>query len=112
MLHRKLKRRTEHRLSMLRNMSIDLIKHGKLVTTIGRAKELKSFVEKLVTKAKTENLARRRLLLSRLHNNNEIVSKLFEIGKKMIDRPGGYTSLIRAGIRRDGSKTAHISFVE
>ena len=74
---RKLNRTSSHRLALLKNLSISLIKHETITTTTEKAKELRPFIEKLVTKAKSDNLSNRKYILSKLLNNNEACQKLF-----------------------------------
>jgi large subunit ribosomal protein L17 len=119
--HRKLGRVTEHRLAMLRNQAISLLRHKRIETTIPKAKELRPFVERLITIAKrglaagdanASTLNARRLVLAELPDN-EIVSHLFsEIAPTFAERPGGYTRILRVGFRRgDGAETAQIELV-
>ncbi len=101
------------RRSFLRNLASDLIRAGKITTTEARAKAIRPHVERLVTIAKKQNLASRRLLLSRVHNP-KVVQKLFEeIGPRYQERSGGYLRIVkRAEARkRDGSRLATIEFV-
>lgn len=109
---RKLRKYSEHRQSMLKNLSIELLEHGKIKTTLYRAKELRPFFEKLVTKAKNESLHHRRYLLSRLNNRNDAVSHLFEVGKNNKERAGGYLRLIRIRQRSDGTIDVLIRFTQ
>lgn len=109
---RKLSRYTEHRMSMLKNLSISLINHGKIITTIDRAKEVRSFLDPLITRAKVLNLHNRRILLSYLNNNQEVVKKLFNIGQMNINRPGGYVRIIRCGFRSDGGVKALMQIID
>src|SRR4029079_6755012 len=107
--HRKLGRVTEHRLAMLRNQAISLIRNQRIETTIPKAKELRPFVERLITIAKrglaagaanASTLNARRLVLAELPDT-EVVSHLFsEIAPTFADRPGGYTRILRVGFRR------------
>src|SRR3546814_20883319 len=95
---RKLQRTGAHRTAMFRNMSASLIKHEQITTTVAKAKELRPYVEKLVTLAKRGGLANRRLAQSRLMDDAQLV-KLFDViaaGSK--DRNGGDTRLLKAGI--------------
>jgi len=119
--HRKLGRVTEHRLAMLRNQAISLLRHKRIETTIPKAKELRPFVERLITIAKrglaagaanASTLNARRLVLAELPDT-EVVSHLFsEIAPTFADRPGGYTRILRVGFRRgDGAETAQIELV-
>ena len=80
---RKLNRTSSHRLALLKNLSISLIKHETITTTTEKAKELRPFIEKLVTKAKNDNLSNRKYILAKLFNNKEACQKLFsEISKE------------------------------
>jgi len=119
--HRKLGRVTEHRLAMLRNQAISLLRHERIETTIPKAKELRPFVERLITiakrgvaagDAKAKTLNARRLVLAEIPDT-EVVSKLFaELAPRFADRPGGYTRILRIGFRRgDGAETAQIELV-
>jgi ribosomal protein L17 len=110
---RKLNRTSSHRLALLKNLSISLIKHETITTTTEKAKELRPYIEKLVTKAKKDTLANRRLVLSTLFNNKEATSKLFsEISKKFEKTNGGYTRIIKKGNRvGDFAHTSIIQFI-
>lgn len=93
-------RPTAHRVSMLRSMAGFLIEHGRIETTVTRAKALRIFVEPLITFGKEGDLSARRLVLRRLPNK-KIVNKLFdEVAPKFKERPGGYTRIIKTGYRR------------
>lgn len=105
-----LSRRKEHRKSLLINLSKSLILHGRIVTTIAKAKTLRPYFEPFITRAKEDNLANRRLLLSYLQNDEKVVNKLFEIAKVHKDRPGGYTRITRVD-ERHGAIKAAISIV-
>ena len=111
--HRKLQRTSTHRLAMFRNMSAALIKHEQITTTVAKAKELRPYVEKLVTLAKRGGLSNRRLAQSRLMDDAQLI-KLFDvIAPRYADRNGGYTRVIKAGIRAsDASPIAIIEFVD
>lgn len=111
---RKFGRDRAHRTSMLKNLCSSLIKSKYMVTTIYKAKDVKRMIEKLISKAiGGDTLHNRRILLSKLHNNNEIVNELFKISSKYVNRQGGYTSLLRCGIRAsDGSQMARIEILE
>lgn len=103
-----------HRKSMMRNLAIDLIDHGKIKTTQTRAKALKPYVEKLVTLAKADSVANRRLAYSKL-NNKDAVKKLFaEVAPKFKERNGGYTRIVKLADARlgDASQMGFISFVD
>ena len=110
---RKLQRTSAHRTAMFRNMSASLIKHEQITTTVAKAKELRPYVEKLVTLAKRGGLANRRLAMSRLMDDTQLV-KLFDVlAERYKDRNGGYTRIIKAGIRAsDAAPIAIIEFVD
>ena len=114
MRHRKLSRRfsrtSSHRIAMMRNLSISLIEHEIIKTTVEKGKELRRFIEPLITRAKEDNLHNRRLVISEL-NSKEAVTKLFsDLGPRFKETNGGYLRLIKAGFR-EGDK-ADICFVE
>ena len=111
--HRKLGRVTEHRIAMLRNQAHALLLHEHIETTVPKAKELRPFVEKLITKARTGTLHARRLA-GRHIQKREAADKLFqEIGPKFATRPGGYTRILKTGHRKgDGADMARIEFVQ
>src|SRR5262245_63077086 len=97
--HRKLNRKPEHRRAMFANMAVALIKHEQIVTTLPKAKDLRSVVERLITLAKRGDLHARRLAISRLRDE-AMVSKLFEtLGPRYKAREGGYTRVLKAGFR-------------
>jgi large subunit ribosomal protein L17 len=110
---RKLQRTSAHRIAMFRNMSASLIKHEQITTTVAKAKELRPYVEKLVTLAKRGGLANRRLAKSRLMDDTQL-AKLFDVlAERYKDRNGGYTRIIKAGIRAsDAAPIAIIEFVD
>lgn len=110
---RKLQRKTGHRNAMFRNMAAALIKHEQIVTTVAKAKELRPYVEKLVTLAKRGGLSNRRLAHARLLDETQL-KKLFEVlAERYSDRDGGYTRIIKAGIRAsDAAPMAVIEFVD
>ncbi len=110
---RKLQRTSAHRTALFRNMSASLIKHEQITTTVAKAKELRPYIEKLVTLAKRGGLANRRLAMSRLMDDTQLV-KLFDVlAERYKDRNGGYTRVIKAGIRAsDAAPMAVIEFVD
>ncbi|WP_188236793.1 50S ribosomal protein L17 [Sphingopyxis sp. LK2115] len=110
---RKLQRTSAHRTALFRNMSASLIKHEQITTTLAKAKELRPYVEKLVTLAKRGGLANRRLAMSRLMDEAQL-AKLFDVlAERYKDRNGGYTRIIKAGIRAsDAAPIAIIEFVD
>ena len=119
--HRKLGRVTEHRIALLRNQAVALIRHERIETTIPKAKELRPFVERLITIAKRGTAAgdangralnARRLVAAEI-NDKAVVGKLFDtIAPRFAERPGGYTRILRIGTRRgDGAEVAQIELV-
>jgi large subunit ribosomal protein L17 len=110
---RKLQRTSAHRIAMFRNMSASLIKHEQITTTLAKAKELRPYIEKLVTLAKRGGLANRRLAMARLGDETQL-KKLFDvIAARYADRPGGYTRVLKAGFRAsDAAAMAIIEFVD
>ncbi len=110
---RKLQRTSAHRTALFRNMSASLIKHEQITTTVAKAKELRPYIEKLVTLAKRGGLANRRLANSRLLDDTQL-KKLFDVlAERYKDRNGGYTRVIKAGIRAsDAAPMAIIEFVD
>ena len=108
--YRKLGRTSAHRTAMFANMAASLIKHEQITTTTAKAKELRPYVEKLVTLAKKGGLSNRRLAQSRLMDDAQLV-KLFDvIAPRYASRNGGYTRIVKAGIRM--SDAASISIIE
>jgi large subunit ribosomal protein L17 len=119
--HRKLGRVTEHRLALLRNQAIALLRHERIETTMPKAKELRPFVERLITIAKRgvaagegdgKALHARRMVLAELPDK-VVVGKLFEtIAPRFAERPGGYTRILRVGFRRgDSAEVAQVELV-
>jgi len=110
---RKLQRTSTHRTAMFRNMAAALIKHEQITTTTAKAKELRPYVEKLITLAKKGGLSNRRLAHSRLLDDAQL-TKLFDVlAERYASRNGGYTRIIKAGIRAsDAAAIAIIEFVD
>lgn len=110
---RKLNRTGSHRIAMLRNMAASLIKHEQITTGVAKAKELRPYVEKLITLAKKGGLSNRRLAHSRLMDEAQL-AKLFDVlAERYKDRNGGYTRIIKAGYRAsDASPMAIIELVD
>ena len=110
---RKLQRTSSHRIALFRNQAAALIKHEQITTTVAKAKELRPYVEKLVTLAKRGGLSNRRLAQSRLMDDAQL-AKLFDVlAKRYAGRNGGYTRVIKAGIRSsDAAPIAVIEFVD
>ena len=110
---RKLNRTSSHRLAMLRNMSVSLLRHEQITTTLPKAKELRRVVEPMITLGKKPSLANRRLAFNRLRDR-EIVSKLFdELGPRFAKRPGGYLRILKNGFRKgDNAPLALVTLTE
>uniref|UniRef100_A0A7C4JQR6 Large ribosomal subunit protein bL17 n=1 Tax=Thermodesulfobacterium geofontis TaxID=1295609 RepID=A0A7C4JQR6_9BACT len=110
---RKLGRDTEHHKAILRNMVTDLFKHGRVTTTLAKAKELRRVADKMITLAKKGDLASRRRALAFIRDKG-IVKKLFtQLREKYLDRAGGYTRIIKVGPRKgDASFMAIVELVE
>ena len=111
--HRKLGRTSSHRTALFANMAASLIKHEQITTTLPKAKELRPFVEKLVTLAKRGDLHARRIAISRVRDVTQ-VGKLFDtIGPRYKSREGGYIRVLKAGFRYgDNAAVAVIEFVD
>ncbi len=110
---RKLNRTSSHRLAMLRNMTVSLLKHEAIKTTLPKAKELRRVVEPIITLGKIDTLANKRLAFSRLRDR-EIVGKLFsEIGPRYKARNGGYLRILKMGFRvGDNAPMAYVELVD
>ena len=110
--YRKLGRRTDHRLAMLKNMTISLVTHEQIETTVTRAKELRKFAERMITFGKKNTLASRRNAFAFLRDE-EAVAKIFnELAPKYADRNGGYTRIIKTSVRKgDSAEMAIIELV-
>jgi len=111
---RKLNRTSSHRKALFRNMSVALIKHEQIKTTLPKAKELRSIVDRLITLGKRGSLHARRQALSRLNNDRAIAEKLFSVlAERYSDRDGGYTRVLKAGFRYgDNAPMAVIELVD
>ncbi len=108
-----LSRTKSHRAALMMNMSLALIAHKRIFTTVAKAKALRNYIEPLITKAKTNTTHNRRVVFSYL-NNKEAVTELFStVAEKVADRPGGYTRVIKTGFRKgDGADMAMIEMVD
>ena len=107
---RKLGRKSQHRTAMFRNMAAALIKHEQILTTTAKAKELRPYVEKLITLGKKGGLSNRRLAHARMLDDTQLI-KLFDVlASRYADREGGYTRIIKAGYR--ASDAAPIAIIE
>jgi large subunit ribosomal protein L17 len=110
---RKLNRTSSHRLAMLRNMSVSLLRHEAIKTTLPKAKELRRVVEPLLTLGKIDSLANKRLAFDRLRDR-EIVVKLFaELGPRYANRKGGYLRILKMGFRvGDNAPMAYVELLD
>ncbi|PID61299.1 MAG: 50S ribosomal protein L17 [Gammaproteobacteria bacterium] len=110
---RKLNRNSSHRKAMFRNMAASLVEHESIRTTVPKAKELRRVIEPMITAAKSDSVARRRQMFDRLRSK-EAVGKLFaDLGPRFTDRPGGYTRILKIGMRPgDNAPMAIIEFVD
>ena len=108
-----LSRKAGHRAALLMNLSLALIQHKRIFTTVAKAKALKKHIEPLITKSKSNTTHNRRVVFSYL-NNKEAVTELFStVAGKVANRPGGYTRVIRTGFRKgDGAEMAMIELVD
>ena len=106
-------RKASHRHAMLANMAISLIMHKRITTTLQKAKALRKYVEPLITKAKEDTTPSRRVVFSYLQNKYAITELFDEVSKKVGDRPGGYTRIIKLGNRlNDNAEMAFIELVD
>ncbi len=110
---RQLNRNSAHRKAMFRNMTCSLLRHELIKTTLPKAKELRRVAEPIITLAKNDSVAKRRLAFSRLRDK-EMVGKLFtEIGPRYQDRPGGYLRILKCGYRPgDKAPMAYVELVD
>ena len=109
----KLGRKSAHRKAMLANMAVSLFEHKRITTTSTKAKALKIFVEPLITKSKNDSIHNRRLCFSKLRNKLGVQILFDEISKRVADRPGGYTRVIKLGNRLgDNASMAMIELVD
>ncbi len=110
---RKLNRTAAHRRAMFANMAASLFKHERIQTTLAKAKELRSFCEKLITRAKENTLHNKRIVLARIRDMDAVVKLFDEIAPRYKDVPGGYTRIVRVKQRHgDGAKMAIIELVQ
>ena len=96
---RKLNRTSSHRLAMLRNMTVSLLRHEVIKTTVPKAKELRRVIEPMITLAKEPTLANKRLAFDRLRNRDSVVKLFADLGPRFQTRPGGYTRILKMGFR-------------
>jgi large subunit ribosomal protein L17 len=104
----------QHRKALVQGLACDLIKHGKIRTVETKAKAIRPFIEKLVTIAKNDTLANRRLAFTKLNNRDAVNALFTNVAPKFKQRPGGYTRILKLAEGRlgDGAKEAFIAFVE
>lgn len=110
---RQLSRNASHRKAMMRNMAASLVRHETIKTTLPKAKELRRVAEPLITLAKLDNLARRRLAYDRLRDRDAVTKLFTEIGPRYQDRPGGYLRILKCGFRTgDKAPMAYVQLVD
>lgn len=110
---RKLNRTSAHRTAMFRNMSVSLIEHEAIKTTLPKAKELRRVIEPLITLAKNPTVANRRLAFARLRDRNAVTKLFNDLGPRFQDRPGGYTRILKMGFRQgDNAPMAYMELVD
>jgi large subunit ribosomal protein L17 len=110
---RKLNRTSSHRLAMLRNMSVSLLKHEAIKTTLPKAKELRRVVEPIITLGKTETLANKRLAFDRLRDRDMVLKLFAELGPRYKARNGGYLRILKMGFRQgDNAPMAYVELVD
>lgn len=110
---RKLNRTSSHRLALFRNMSVALLTHEVIKTTLPKAKELRRIVEPLITLAKVDSVANKRLAFARLRDRDLVVRLFAEIGPRFAARPGGYTRILKAGFRQgDNAPMCYIALTD
>ena len=110
---RKLNRTSSHRLAMLRNMTVSLLKHEAIKTTVPKAKELRRVVEPIITLGKNPTLANKRLAFDRLRDRDVVVKLFAEIGPRYATRPGGYLRILKCGFRvGDNAPMAFVELVD
>ena len=110
---RKLNRTSSHRLAMLRNMTVSLLQHEAIKTTLPKAKELRKVIEPMITLAKTNTVANKRLAFDRLRDRDSVVKLFGELGPRFATRPGGYTRILKMGFRvGDNAPMAYVELVD
>jgi large subunit ribosomal protein L17 len=110
---RKLNRTSSHRLAMLRNMTVSLLRHEAIKTTVPKAKELRRVVEPMITLGRTPTLANKRLAFDRLRDRDIVVKLFAEIGPRYAQRPGGYIRILKCGFRvGDNAPMAFVELVD
>ena len=110
---RKLNRTSAHRQAMLRNMMNSLIEHEAIKTTLPKAKELRKVIEPMITLAKTDTVANKRLAFDRLRDRDSVVKLFNDLGPRFAARPGGYTRILKMGFRvGDNAPMAYVELVD
>lgn len=110
---RKFNRTSAHRQAMLRNMAVSLIEHGAIKTTLPKAKELRSVAEPLITLAKVDSVANRRLAFARTRSKEAVGILFNELGPRYASRPGGYMRVLKMGYRTgDNAPMAYVELVD
>ena len=110
---RKLNRTSAHRLAMLRNMTVSLLRHETIKTTLPKAKELRRVVEPMITLARKDTVANRRLAFARLRSRDSVTKLFTDLGPRFMNRPGGYTRILKMGFRPgDNAPMAYVELVE
>jgi len=111
--YRKLNRTTSHRQALLRNLASALIREEQIVTTLPKAKELRRYIEPLITLARKPTVANRRLAFARLRDRAAVVKLFNDLGQRSLERPGGYTRVLKFGFRDgDNAPMAIIELVD
>jgi len=110
---RQLNRNSSHRKAMFKNMNVSLIEHELIRTTVAKAKELRRTAEKLITLAKVDTVANRRLAFSRLRDRDAVTKLFNELGPRYVNRPGGYLRILKCGFRTgDKAPMAYVELVD
>lgn len=110
---RQLNRNSSHRKAMFKNMSVSLFDHELIRTTVAKAKELRRTAEKLITLAKVDSVANRRLAYSRLRDRDAVTKLFNELGPRYVNRPGGYLRILKCGFRTgDKAPMAYVELVD
>ena len=110
---RKLNRTSSHRKAMFRNMSASLVEHELIKTTVPKAKELRRVIEPLITRAKTDSVANRRIAFSRIRDKDAVAKLFAELGPRYQERPGGYVRILKCGQRAgDNAPMAYVELVD
>jgi len=110
---RKLNKTSSHRLAMLRNMTVSLLKHEAIKTTLPKAKELRRVAEPIITLGKTDTLANKRLAFDRLRDRDMVVKLFAELGPRYKSRNGGYLRILKMGFRQgDNAPMAYVELVD